>query len=52
MKDHAFTDLEVVRSRKDGTRIYMAPSTAPLRDRSGTICGLMGLMADMSPQTC
>lgn len=48
MKDHAFTDLEVVRSRKDGTRIYISLSTAPLRDRSGTICGLMGLMADMS----
>ena len=48
LKDEAFTELEVVRSRKDGTRIYISLSTAPLRDRSGTICGVLGLMADMS----
>jgi PAS domain S-box-containing protein len=48
MKDEAFTELEIVRSKKDGTRICISLSTAPLRDRSGTICGLLGLMADVS----
>jgi len=48
MKDEAFTDLEVVRCRKDGTSVYISLSTAPLRDSSGTICGVLGLMADMT----
>ena len=48
MRDEAFTDLEVVRCRKDGTSVYISLSTAPLRDSSGTICGVLGLMADMT----
>jgi len=48
MKDEAFTDLEVVRYKKDGTPVYISLSTAPLRDPSGTICGVLGLMADMT----
>ena len=48
MKDEAFTELEVVRYRKDGTPVYISLSTAPLRDPSGTICGVLGLMADMT----
>ncbi len=48
MKDEAFTDLEVVRYKKDGTPVYISLSTAPFRDSSGTICGVLGLMADMT----
>lgn len=48
MKDEAFTDLEVVRYKKDGTPVYINLSTAPLRDPHGTICGLIGLMVDMN----
>jgi len=48
MKDEAFTDLEVMRYKKDGTPVHISLSTAPLRDPSGTICGLLGLMVDMT----
>ena len=48
MNDEAFTDLEVVRYKKDGTPVYISLSTAPLRDSSDTICGVLGLMADMT----
>ena len=48
MEDKAFTDLEVVRYRKDGTRVYTSLSTAPLRDPNGCINGLLGLMVDMT----
>ncbi|WHZ15237.1 MAG: diguanylate cyclase/phosphodiesterase (GGDEF & EAL domains) with PAS/PAC sensor(s) [Nitrospira sp.] len=48
MEDKAFTDLEVVRYRKDGTPVYTSLSTAPLRAPNGTICGLIGLMVDMT----
>lgn len=48
MEDKAFTDLEVVRYRKDGTPVYTSLSTAPLRDPNGIICGLIGLMVDMT----
>ena len=48
MKDEAFTDREVIRHKKDGTPVYISLSTAPLRDPHGTICGLLGLMVDMT----
>ena len=48
IKDEAFTDLEVIRHKKDGTPVCISLSTAPLRDPSGTICGLLGLMVDMT----
>ena len=48
MKDKAFTDLEVVRYKKDGTPVSISLSTAPLRDTSGAISGVLGLMADMT----
>ncbi len=48
MEDKAFTDLEVVRYRKDGRPVSISLSTAPLRDRSGAIEGLIGLMADIT----
>lgn len=48
IKDEAFTDLEVIRHKKDGTPVCISLSTAPLRDPSGTICGLLSLMVDMT----
>jgi PAS domain S-box-containing protein len=48
MKNEAFTDLEVIRHKKDGTPVCISLSTAPLRDSRGTICGLLGLMVDMT----
>ncbi|WHZ21237.1 MAG: diguanylate cyclase/phosphodiesterase (GGDEF & EAL domains) with PAS/PAC sensor(s) [Nitrospira sp.] len=48
MEDKAFTDLEVLRYRKDGTLVHTSLSTAPLRDPHGTICGVLGLMVDMT----
>ncbi len=48
MEDKAFTDLEVLRYRRNGTPVSISLSTAPLRDPNGTICGLIGLMADIT----
>lgn len=48
LRDQAFTDLEVVRRRKDGTPVYISLSTAPLRDADGRITGILGIMADIT----
>lgn len=48
MKGTACTELEVVQTRKDGTNIDINLSLAALRDPNGTICGVIGLMADVS----
>jgi PAS domain S-box-containing protein len=48
MRDEAFTDLEVVRQRKDGSEIVISLSTAPLRNVAGTITGVLGLMLDIT----
>jgi len=44
----AFSDMAIVRRRKDGSEIDISLSAAPLRDRNGLVCGLIGLMSDMS----
>ncbi len=43
----SLTDMEVVRSYRDGTPIALSLSTAPLRDAAGKICGRVGLAADV-----
>jgi PAS domain S-box-containing protein len=48
MKNEAFMDLDVVRRKKDGSQVLISLSTAPLRDSSGTITGLLGLMLDIT----
>ncbi len=48
LSGEAFSDMELVRLRKDGSEIDISLSTAPLRDHSGFICGLIGLMSDTS----
>ena len=44
----AFSDMEIVRQRKDGSELDISLSTAPLRNRQGLVCGLIGLMSDIS----
>ena len=43
-----FTDIEAVRARKDGTRIPVSLSAAPLRGADGICDGLVLLAADIS----
>jgi two-component system, cell cycle sensor histidine kinase and response regulator CckA len=38
------------RRRKDGTVLDVQVSTAPLRDRDGTVIGVIGMVADVSEQ--
>ena len=44
----AFTGLEVVRQKKDGTLIDVALSTAPIYDAEGNVESVMGLLKDIS----
>nr|MBI3611986.1 PAS domain S-box protein [Nitrospirota bacterium] len=48
LRDEAFTGLEVVRRRKDGSPVTISLSTAPLRNAEGRITGVMGIMADVT----
>ena len=48
LADQAFTALEVVRRRKDGSPITISLSVAPLRNAEGRITGVMGIMADVT----
>jgi PAS domain S-box-containing protein len=48
LRDEAFTDIEVIRRRRDGSEVYISLSTAALRDESGQVAGILGLMADIS----
>src|SRR5262249_42296819 len=41
-------DLESVRVRKDGTRVPVSISGAPLRDAAGVVRGSIALVADVS----
>ena len=51
LRDEAFADVEVIRQRKDGSLIDISLSRAPLRDANGDICGIMGIMADITERT-
>jgi PAS domain S-box-containing protein len=48
LRGEAFSDTEVVRQKKDGSRIDISLSTAPLRDAKGDISGAMGIMTDIT----
>jgi two-component system cell cycle sensor histidine kinase/response regulator CckA len=43
-----FTEVELKRQRKDGTSIDISLSTAPLRDATGAVTGIMGIAADIT----
>ena len=45
-----FSNLEVNRQRKNGSRVDVSLSTAPLRDGQGHIRGIVGILADMTVQ--
>ena len=43
-----FTNVEMVRQRRDGTRIDISVSTAPLSDAAGRLVGVMSVTADIT----
>ncbi len=48
LREGGFSGVEVRRRRKDGTLRDFMLSTAPLRDESGAIAGIMSIMADIT----
>ena len=48
LNDEAFSGVEVIRQTRDGTMLDMTLSAAPLRDAHGRICGVMGVLVDIS----
>lgn len=48
LKGKSFLGVEVCRQKKDGSRVELTLSTAPLRDAQGNIQGIMGILADMT----
>jgi PAS domain S-box-containing protein len=48
LEGHSFNDLELRRRRKDGSPIDISISTAPLRDSTGEITGIMSVIADVT----
>lgn len=47
----SYVGMEVCVRRKDGSPLYLSVSTAPLRDESGDIYGLMAVVADITERT-
>ncbi|MCG3111830.1 MAG: PAS domain S-box protein [Candidatus Manganitrophus sp. SB1] len=50
LQGKVFSNLEVNRQRKNGSRVDVSLSTAPLRDGQGHIRGIVGILADMTVQ--
>jgi PAS domain S-box-containing protein len=48
IKGEVFTNLELERSRKDGSRIPIGLSIAPLRDSTGNVYALMSIATDIT----
>jgi PAS domain S-box-containing protein len=48
MKGKAFTDLEVVRQKKNGQRFYVSTTTGPFHNDKGEIIGLISVMIDIT----
>ena len=44
----AFTGVETVRLRRDGTRVNVEVSAAPIRDAAGVVAGYMAVFSDIS----
>ena len=47
-KGEAYTGFETVRMRRDGTRVDVEISAAPIRDAAGTVVGHMALFSDIT----
>jgi PAS domain S-box-containing protein len=48
LRNEAFSNLELIRQKKDGSPIEISLSTAPLHDAGGNISGILGLMVDIT----
>ena len=48
MQGVSVSGVERVRCRKDGSRVDVSVSTAPLRDADGSIVGFMGILEDIT----
>ena len=48
MSGERLDGIEIVRQRKDGSAIDIRLSTAPIRNGSGVVTGILGLMADIT----
>jgi PAS domain S-box-containing protein len=48
MKGKAFTDLEVVRRKKNGQRFYVSSTTGPFHNDKGEIIGFISVMIDIT----
>ena len=48
MRGEMFTDIEVLRRRKDGSEIDLGISTGPLRDAGGAVTGIMSIITDIT----
>ena len=44
----AFTGVETVRLRRDGSRVNVEVSAAPIRDAAGVVAGYMAVFSDIS----
>jgi len=50
MQGASFSQLELVRQRKDGSSVAVSLSTAPLRSRQGESSGVLAMIADITEQ--
>lgn len=48
LKGKAYTDLEVVRQKKNGQRFHVSSTTGPYRNDRGEIIGLISVMIDIT----
>ncbi|HEX7120349.1 MAG TPA: PAS domain S-box protein [Longimicrobiales bacterium] len=48
LQGEVFTGLETERLRKDGSRVFVSVSTAPVRAADGTLLGVMALYEDIT----
>lgn len=48
LRGKAYTDLEVVRQKKNGQRFYVSSTTGPYRNDRGEIIGLISVMIDIT----
>jgi len=51
LRGEAFSEMELRRQRRDGSLIDVSLSAAPIRDLSGHIVGVLGMLADISQRT-
>lgn len=50
LEGEGYRNLELVRQRKDGSRIDVKASLAPIRDPAGRVTGIVGILDDVTEQ--